>query len=600
MALTPDKISKFWKELKRRRVVHVTVIYISAAVLIIDLINNIAEPLRLPEWTPTLIIVLLAIGFPVALFFSWIFDVTPEGLEKTKPIKDEDAAVVASSDKSSSGGNGWKIATYVSLAVIIGLVMLHLFGGNSPSDELPEDSIAILPVHNLSGDPAQEAMCDGLTREIITQLYKIGSFDKVVAHQTMMTYKKSMKSIPVIAGERGVNYILDPSYRKVGDSLNVSVDLVNALTEEILWHCDFDREYRAIMSLQSEIALGIARQLKVHVSGEEEERIAKRETNNLEAYELVQKTVHNFFGEFNPDFHMRDSLEKAIRLDPDYATPYAVVATFSTFKFAGLGGADFSYKEAISYNRKALSLDPENSAAILNQALFEEWVNWDYVKAGEYFQKGFSVEPNTRFLYLISSYIEFLFKRERYEEIPPYLKRLDEPHKRALQIYTALGLHEKVAELDHGIPKGPQPLWLIEHYVWEERYEEIRKYIESLTLTTENLRKGPSVLAYAALSYQKTGDDSTAFQLVNILKEMSETSEFGMPEFNLGRYYSGIGEVDSAFFWLYRAYEEHCVDMCWLRADKLLKKLDFDDRYWDLYEKTGHKAYDEYRASLPH
>ena len=598
MAVNPNKFSKFWQELKRRKVVHVTIVYVSAAILIIDLIGNITEPLQLPSWTPTLIIVLLAIGFPVALIFSWIFDLTPKGIEKTKPVNDHDEAEVEAAVKAKSGPGGWKIATYVSLAVITGLVLLHLFGGKSEVDELLEDSIAILPVHNLSGDPGQEAMCDGLTREIITQLYKIGSFDKVVAHQTMMTYKESMKSIPVIARERGVNYILDPSYRKMGDSLNVSVDLVNALTEEILWHFDYNREYRAIMSLQSEIALGIARQLNVYVSGEEEERITRRETDNLQAYELVQKTVHNFFDQTNPDFHMRDTLEKAIQLDPEYALPYAVMATFSTFNYAGILGADFSYTDAIRYNRKALSLDPENSAAILNQALFEEWVNWDYIRSGEYFQKGFSVEPNTRFRYLITSYIEYLFKRERYEEIPPYLERLDEPHNRALQIYAALGLPEKVAELDQGIPRGTIPVWVMEHYAWEGRFEEIRNYLESLNVTADEMSVGPAVLAYAALSYQKTGDDSTASLMVETLKEMSETSEFGMPEFNLGRYFSGVGEVDYAFFWLEKAYEKHCVDLCWLRADKLLKKLNREDRYWDLYARTGHKAYDEYRASI--
>jgi tetratricopeptide (TPR) repeat protein len=295
---------------------------------------------------------------------------------------------------------------------------------------------------------------------------------------------------------------------------------------------------------------------------------------------------------------MRDTLEKAIQLDPEYAIPYAVMATFSTFTYAGILGADFSYHDAIRYNRKALSLDPENSVAILNQALFEEWVNWDYVEAGEYFQQGFSIEPNTRFRYLITSYIEFLFKRERYEEIPPYLERLDEPHKRALQIYSALGLPEKVAELGRGIPRGPQVVWVMEHYAWEGRFEEIRNYLESLNVTADGFRLNPAALAYAALSYQKTGEDSTAFQVVEMLKEMSENSEFGMPEFNLGRYFSGMGEVDSAFFWLEKAYEKHCIDMCWLRADKLLKKLNREDQYWDLYARTGHKAYDDYRASL--
>lgn len=609
MALTPEKLSRFWKELKRRRVVHVTVIYVSAAVLIIDLVNNIAEPLRLPAWTPTLIIVLLAIGFPVALIFSWIFDVTPEGLEKTKPVEGDKYGEDFKEQRENlpaaeKGGisNGWKIATYASLVIITGLVVLHLFGGKSSVNDALEYSIAILPVHNLSGDPDQEFICDGLTRDIISQLYKIGSFDKVISYQTMNAYKNTEQSIPEIAAERGVNYVLDPSYFRVGDKLSVEVDLVNAKTDQIIWNDEYHRDYQEIISLSSNIALELAHNLNVLISGEEERRIEKPQTDNVEAYELVQKALDYFFSPpWEYGFELRDTLEKAIELDPDYASPYVLIATFSLFKYTGIGEPlnDFIPEEVMKYNNEGLKRDPENTGAILNLANYEQWVEWNYVESEAKFQKVFSIEPNTRFNYFIRSYIEFLFKMGRYKEIPELMERLDEPHPREAQIYEALDQHEKAETIaKNSIVRGSPPVVAMEYFIWEGQYDVVRRVMDSIDMEHIYIYNLPGSVAYRAIAYYHTGDKDLAQKLVEQLKVYGETDQYGMPELNLGRYYSVIGEVDSAFFWLDKAYKENCADMSWLKADRLLKKLNSDERYWDFYDKCGFKEYDDYRASI--
>ena len=117
----PNKLSQFWQELKRRNVVRVITVYAGAAFVIIELINNITDPLRLPEWTPTFVIVLLAIGFPIAIIFSWIYDVHPEGgIVKTKPAEKDKAEDIPKSSKS------WKIASYISFVVIVALIVLNI------------------------------------------------------------------------------------------------------------------------------------------------------------------------------------------------------------------------------------------------------------------------------------------------------------------------------------------------------------------------------------------------------------------------------------------------------------------------------------------
>ncbi|TFH22802.1 MAG: hypothetical protein E4H10_13135, partial [Bacteroidia bacterium] len=441
MASNPNKLSQFWQELKRRRVVHVAIVYATAAIVIIDLVNNVTGPLRLPEWTPTLIIVILAIGFPLAIIFSWIFDVTPEGIEKTRPAgKDTKSEMQARS-------NGWKIASYISLVVIAGLLLFNLFGrdGSRKIDKALEKSIAILPVRNISKDPGQDPMCTGLTIEIINQLYKIKSFDKVVSPQTVLNYLNSDKSTTQIAEELGVNFILDLSYTKVGEEFKVTTFLIEPGDDRTIWQYDYNRKYEEIISLPSEIAIEIAGMLQTFISGDEKERIERISTTNLEAYELIQSVIYHFFQLGDPNFHYKDSILKAIELDSMYANAYAVMALFSTFSSAGLGGelAKFDLNDAFIYNPKALALDPENIPALIVQAIIEQWINWNYVASEADFQRAFSLAPNTRDEYLIGSYVEFLIKMGRFEDALSNVHRLENGNYREMYIYAALKQHEK-------------------------------------------------------------------------------------------------------------------------------------------------------------
>jgi len=149
MSEKPSKLSQFWEELKRRKVIYVITVYASAAFVIIELVNNVFEPLNLPDRTPTYAIIILAIGFPIAIILSWIFDLTPKGVEKTKPLTEGQQA------GKSVTTNGWKIATYVSIAVIIGLIVLNLAGETKPLKAGDIQSLLILPLPGKPRQPGQ-------------------------------------------------------------------------------------------------------------------------------------------------------------------------------------------------------------------------------------------------------------------------------------------------------------------------------------------------------------------------------------------------------------------------------------------------------------
>jgi tetratricopeptide (TPR) repeat protein len=195
--------------------------------------------------------------------------------------------------------------------------------------------------------------------------------------------------------------------------------------------------------------------------------------------------------------------------------------------------------------------------------------------------------------------MEFLIKMERFEDALSYGQRLENRNYREMSIYAALKQHEKANEIIQSyISKGSPLLFptIIQCYIWMDEYEMARNYMDSELLSRELNFDSPQELAYRALILNKTGNQSAAQDLVKKMKTMSDASSAGMAEYNLGRYYSGIGEIDTALFWLEKAFDERCVDMSWLKADPVLKNLGNIERYQDLLKRTGHKAYDKYMA----
>ena len=165
MSHSPHKLSQFWQELKRRKVIRVITVYAASAFVILELVSIIVEPLKLPEWLLPVVIVLLCVGFIIAVILSWIYDIHPErGMVKTEPshkVKDEDIP------KSS---NSWKIASYISFVVIVGLIVLNIIPRSNSNRKVLEKSIAVLPFTNMSGDPSQEFIGDGFSENVIGAL----------------------------------------------------------------------------------------------------------------------------------------------------------------------------------------------------------------------------------------------------------------------------------------------------------------------------------------------------------------------------------------------------------------------------------------------
>ena len=585
----PNKLSRFWQELKRRNVVRVITVYAGAAFVIIELINNITEPLRLPGWTPAFVIVLLAIGFPVVIIFSWIYDVHPEeGMVKTEAARED------RSEEPLARSNSWKIASYISFVVIVGLIALNIFGGREGPgiDESLENSIAVLIFNNYSGDPGQDIMCEGLTEEIIKNLYKMASFDEVRPLNSVKQFRVSELRAKEIGLVLDVNYVLAGSYKKIGSELIITPQLIEAMNDRVIWSEDYNKPYSEIMGIPGDIALKIAKNLKAFISEDVQQSIDRMPTDNIEAYEYLRQAM-NAEASLSLDQRM-ELAEKAIELDPDYADAYAWIGTLIIQQANWTGNSEVQSVifEAERYTDNAIEIDPYNVRANWVLAAINLFVKWDYVKVfsiisefGTYFRSDSTLVWGPALFYQRMGMFDealALFKEDSYEGIRTHILSGDTGYARKL-------ISRRNILDDH------HPEWA-EFYIYFQEYDSALYCFESMMADGFQSLSVPRFQADMAVAYYKTGNITRAKSLLNKIIQRSDTTASQSPAYFLGWYYSWVGQPDSAFFWLDKAVKNRSMEIPWLKVDPAFESLTEDPRYRDLYARSGHKAFDDYMA----
>jgi len=314
----------FWQELKRRKVVGVIPVYAASAFALLELVDIIADPLGLPEGTLKLIIILLLIGLVITILFSWIFDITPEGVKKTKPPSEIDKKL------KPADSNRWKIATCVSLVIIIALVILNITKRGQRAGDISksEKTIAVLPFQYLSRDSTQVYFCDGIREEIINHLHKASLFT-VRSRTSSDQYRDTEKISSVIADELNVNYLVEGSVGYEENQLKIWIQLIDAKNDEDIWSEDYIREKKQVFSIQSEIARKIAEELKVILSPDEIEQMESVPTENLQAYQAYLRGRY-YVGQ--PHFSLQNwnlalhNFQQAVEIDTGFALAYAELA----------------------------------------------------------------------------------------------------------------------------------------------------------------------------------------------------------------------------------------------------------------------------------
>jgi TolB-like protein/Tfp pilus assembly protein PilF len=340
-------MSGFFEEVKRRKVYRVAAAYIIAAGGIIQLASAAFPAWELPNWALRLVIVLLLIGFPIALILGWAFDVTPQGIKTTPTF----------TPKAKLRRN---LLVLVAAGVLVSSIAGFFLLLPHASAHKVDKSIAVLPFENLSDEKENAYFADGIQDDVLTNLSKIGEL-KVISRTSVMPYRGKASNVREIGKALGVATILEGSVRRIGNRVRVNVQLINADTDEHIWAEDYDRDLTDVFAIQTDLAQKIVGQLQAKLSPGEKEQIQRKPTENGEAY-LAFVQAHNLscaFEDFDKLKQSEQLYERAIELDPNFALALAWSSQLQSWLVHTFDRTLERREKARSLAERALQLQPD-------------------------------------------------------------------------------------------------------------------------------------------------------------------------------------------------------------------------------------------------
>ncbi len=453
------------------------------------------------------------------------------------------------------------------------------------------ESIAVLPLENLSGDPDQEYISDGMTESLITELSQISSL-RIISRTSVMQYKDSEKSLPQIARELGVDAVIEGSAILVGDKIRITTQLIDAKTDRHLWARDFDREFRDVLSLQKEVAISVARQVRAVLTPEEEAVLATAETVDPEIQKLYLRGRYHI-GRLTVKDQRRgiELMKQTIDRSPDYGLAYVGIAEAynNLIVLDGLSSTE-GWQESKKWAERALEIDDSLGEAYLMIADVKALYEWDWVEAEEYYRRCLELSPGSvTGLLWYGNYLIFLGRDEEAQKLIELGDRLGPNDPGVLLnlagVYDRLGMNEKAEkECREAIDLFPE--FVHSYYLLSEICLKQSRLDEALSVLHEGIALSPAPLDSfrLAIFYARTGEDEKAGEL---LEDMLELPEDEMLRGYLSMTYLQFGNLDSAFVWLEKAYENRDQFLVQIYAGENWAALRDDPRYSDLCRRIG-------------
>ncbi len=464
---------------------------------------------------------------------------------------------------------------------------VYLFAPQLQTSKSYGKKIAILPFLNLSNNINDEYFSDGIMDDILTQLVKISDL-KVISRTTMMHYKNSGKDLKEISKEVNADVVLEGSIRHYANQLRITVQLIDAGTDEHIWAESYDRNIKDIFNVQSQVATQIAEMLQAKLSSGEKEGLRKLTTKNPDAYNAYLQ------GRFYQQLRTHDDLEKAIsyfrqaiQFDPRYALPWAGLSQIhSTQADMGILPIEEGYRLAKTEALKALDLDPKLAEAYARLAWINMTYDWDYSSADKNYKLALHLEPGNASIIQSSGVLASVLGRldEAIElskqaiELNPLLST---PHYNlGLDYYYAHKWKEGEAEVRKALDLNPQ--YPDAHVLIGRIYLAASKPKEALAEmqkeTETPWRKFGIILAYHALVMKKEEEKG----LAEFIKEYQYDSAYQIAEI-----YAFRNESDEAFKWLEQAYKQRDGGLGDMKGDPLMDNIVNDSRYKPFMKKLG-------------
>jgi len=586
-------LTNLFAELKRRNVYKVAIAYGVVAWLLVQIATQVFPFFEIPNWTVRLVVLLIAIGFPIALIIAWAFELTPEGLKRTEAA---DATPAAHSSQRA-----WIYVVIVSGAISVGIFFLGRYTNSKSGEEaeLPAKSIAVLPFENLSGNPENAYFTDGIQEEILTRLAKIADL-KVISRTSTARYKSSPANLRQIAKQLGVANILEGTVQKAADQVRVNVQLIKAETDAHLWAETYDRKLTDIFGVESDIAKTIADTLQAKLTGSEKNAIAAQPTENTEAHEFYLKGRYFWNKRTGPDLRKAiDYFKQAIDKDPKYALAYAGLADSYTLLSAyGAGSPQESFPSAKTAAQKALELDDTLAEAHTSLGQILLFYDLDLAGSTKEFERAIALNPN----YATAHHwygVGPAMSLGEFDRAIAELRRAQQLDPLSLIINADLGVafatarryDEAIAQLRKTIEMDPR--FYYAHWnlgVALELKGELREALAEYKKAAE-LDDDPIVLGLIAHAYAKLGERDQAVKLLAQLHQVA--AHRYVPFSTFAGVYMALGEKDKAIDYLERAYRDHALSG--IKVDPMLDPLRGDPRF----EALVARIFPTQKSSIP-
>jgi serine/threonine-protein kinase len=599
----------FFSELKRRNVYKVAVAYLVASWLLIQIATQVFPFFEIPNWAVRLVVLILILGFPAALIFSWAFEITPEGIKRESEI---------ASGKSITRKTGRKL---VGLTVALAVVAASLFvfqlvrpkaepqksvasrpAGEAKAEPSPK-SVAVLAFDNLSDDKGSEYFSDGISEELLTVLQKIPGLH-VAARTSAFSFKGKNVPAQEIGEKLGVAHLVEGSVRKAGDVVRIAARLTQANTGEEQWSENYTRNLKDVFAVQTELAQTIVEQLRGQLTGSAADPTTKAQiraevraaekggTQNVEAHEayLQGRFFLNRHSEKEAD-QARAAFERAVQLDPHFALAWAGLAQAHVWACnygseGGQEGFNAHLNAARQAVERALAIEPDLPEALFPRAMIETNFDYNWKNAAETLRKALALAPQDSALLLEAGNLAQI-RGEILPSLDLFRRAVASdpvnPQARAFlaNSLSYLGKHgEARAEFAREIELNP--LAPNSHAGIGLTYLLEGKFEEAVVAAQKDAADWAQLLVLSCARWgQKRIPESDA-ALSELIAKTGELAAYQVAEV-----YGYRNDKDRAFEWLERARRQHDAGLPGVRADTLLTNLHGDPRWDALLRSLG-------------
>jgi TolB-like protein len=475
-------VSSFLSQLKQRRVYRVAIGYAIVAWLMVQIAATVLPAFHAPEFVLPVLIVLLGVGFPVALVLAWAFDVTPEGIEKTRDGTGTTAsknmryawALAGLGLLIAAGGVGayWWWHRPVTKRPVVA-ENTNVSAEKTPAlsgGSISEKSIAVLPFDNLSDDKSNAYFAEGIQDEVLTRLSKIGAL-KVISRTSTTKYKSAPDNLREVGNQLGVANILEGSVQKIANSAHINVQLIRAATDEHIWAESYNRKLDDVFSVEGEVATAIAEQLNTRLTGAEQKQMSDKPTNNMAAYDAYLRGLsieHNQYG-YETYQHAASAYAQAVQLDSKFALAWARLAVLRSFLYFNAVERNVNTPAAVQEAaERAMALAPEAGESWTAKGAYHYRVLRDFEGAVSAYKEAQRRLPNNS--YILQNLAFVLRRVDRWQE--------------------AGSTYEKALELD------PLDVTLLSS-LGGEYYLYLRRFDEALAIADRALAIAPDDSAHA-------------------------------------------------------------------------------------------------------